>query len=760
MRTAVRKLKQGIAAASVVVVGIAVPLCGPRVASASDPTVQSAWTSFQQTVASAISQAKSNVFAAGAQGQADAANFVTSMAQMDLNNQLLDLDPNNPVLLRDPDPFTIPGQDPTEHPGVANPDNLYYNAVVVPGATYQITGKWGNSTDFNIQPITGYPGDGSTGSPSTTLELSAANTNPDGTFTINIGPNPMPGNWLQTTASTNYIDLRETFNDWATAVPDTLSIARTDQSGPAVTSLSSSQLAGALNGASSQVTEETSFWLSEFGTLVSALPANSLTKPTVTPGGLSDQLSSFGHFSLSAGQAFVVTVPPAAVAGYQSLEVANLFSDTLPYGDQEASLNATQAYLGSDGNFHFVVSPTNPGVPNWIDTQGRTQGFLFLRYQLLSSSLPSSDDATGQVVSLSQLSSVLPAGTPSVSASQYASEMATRDQAFANLIASSSDDAEPKLSNYLSQLVASIGSSDAFHSVYPGWVLPSSNMLLPSNGSSIGGTQYLDADAPGTPSSTTTVQFQLTGGSFNNTVVASATPTLYGWLAPWDTRSVPNGTYTLQSVSSYGGGVTASSTPITVTVDNVPPTIVLPLSGATLSQNQYLDAVPSPGVTQVQFELTGGTYSNTAIATATPSLIGWLAAWNTTAVPNGAYTLQAVSTYGDGATVGSSPIAVTVNNAPPTTSVVLPASGATMSQNQYLDAVASSGVTQVQYELSGGPTNLSDDVIATGTPTLYGWLAAWNTTGVANGTYTLQSMASYGGGVSGTSPPITVTVSN
>jgi hypothetical protein len=69
-------------------------------------------------------------------------------------------------------------------------------------------------------------------------------------------------------------------------------------------------------------------------------------------------------------------------------------------------------------------------------------------------------------------------------------------------------------------------------------------------------------------------------------------------------------------------------------------------------------------------------------------------------------------------------------------------------------------VTQVIYELSGGSANLSDDVIATATPTIYGWLAAWNTTGVTNGTYTLQSVASYPNGVSTTSAPITITVSN
>jgi hypothetical protein len=67
-------------------------------------------------------------------------------------------------------------------------------------------------------------------------------------------------------------------------------------------------------------------------------------------------------------------------------------------------------------------------------------------------------------------------------------------------------------------------------------------------------------------------------------------------------------------------------------------------------------------------------------------------------------------------------------------------------------------VTKVVYELTGG--TLNDTVIATATPTIIGWLAGWNSTTVANGTYTLQSVASYPGGVSGTSPGITIMVNN
>jgi Bacterial Ig domain len=99
-----------------------------------------------------------------------------------------------------------------------------------------------------------------------------------------------------------------------------------------------------------------------------------------------------------------------------------------------------------------------------------------------------------------------------------------------------------------------------------------------------------------------------------------------------------------------------------------------------------------------------------------------------------------------------------VNNPSPSTTVVLPSNGATLSGSQYFDATASPGVAKVQYELSGG--SLSDSVIATATPTIYGWLAAWNTTTVPNGSYTLQSVASYAGGVSGTSAGVAITVTN
>jgi hypothetical protein len=96
-------------------------------------------------------------------------------------------------------------------------------------------------------------------------------------------------------------------------------------------------------------------------------------------------------------------------------------------------------------------------------------------------------------------------------------------------------------------------------------------------------------------------------------------------------------------------------------------------------------------------------------------------------------------------------------------------SNVTLSGTTYFDAIASKGVTRVAFELSGGPNNYTNAVIAYGALTLYGWLATWNTSQenalppgtVPNGTYTIRAVAYYvDGGNSGASSPIPVTISN
>jgi hypothetical protein len=168
---------------------------------------------------------------------------------------------------------------------------------------------------------------------------------------------------------------------------------------------------------------------------------------------------------------------------------------------------------------------------------------------------------------------------------------------------------------------------------------------------------------------------------------------------------------------------------------------------------------PDPGGGTVAF-FDNRTQTWPAGCSAVP-LSGGSATCSTTPDVTGAHDIQAL--YGEQAISGdiASPILTQVVGPLPTTSVLIPSDGATVSGTKaLLDAAASSpvGITSVKYEVSGG--SLSDQFIVWGTPTLYGYLAQWNTTSVPNGTYTLVTVAFDVDGTSTTSAPITITVNN
>jgi branched-subunit amino acid transport protein len=95
------------------------------------------------------------------------------------------------------------------------------------------------------------------------------------------------------------------------------------------------------------------------------------------------------------------------------------------------------------------------------------------------------------------------------------------------------------------------------------------------------------------------------------------------------------------------------------------------------------------------------------------------------------------------------------------TRMLNPANGATLRGTCLLDAVASdmSGVTKVEYRLTDSATG-RNALIGVGKPTLYGWVASWNTVGTANGAYEVRSVAYGYGGKTSYSPAVGVQISN
>ena len=277
---------------------------------------------------------------------------------------------------------------------------------------------------------------------------------------------------------------------------------------------------------------------------------------------------------------------------------------------------------------------------------------------------------------------------------------------------------------------------------------PTTSVLVPSNGATVSGTSVaLDASAS---SGTIQVHFVLNGGTVDDATIGVVnTESIYGWAVLWNSTTVPNGTYTLQSIASALGDNNGASTAITITVNNPLPTtsILVPSNGATVSGTVTLDASasPNPEVTNVSFYLSSSPSfsSSTLIATATATLYGWLAEWNSTSVTSGDYTvadgtyyLESVAAYSGGTSGSSSPITITVNNPPVT---LLPNNNATVSGTAViLDMSVPSGTTQAGWLVT---LNGLFEAQLVASPTIYGWIAVWNSTTVPNGDYTLANYA-------------------
>jgi hypothetical protein len=113
-----------------------------------------------------------------------------------------------------------------------------------------------------------------------------------------------------------------------------------------------------------------------------------------------------------------------------------------------------------------------------------------------------------------------------------------------------------------------------------------------------------------------------------------------------------------------------------------------------------------------------------------------------------------------GACGGASQPQCTLDDSPPTTTIIYPSGGATLSANSLLDASASDNVGVTAIEFHATDAALNDTVLGAATRTNYGWIFTWDTSTATNGSYTLTSVAHDAAGNTTTSSPISVAVQN
>ena len=353
-----------------------------------------------------------------------------------------------------------------------NPDTIYRFMGVNGASSYVITGKFADlanlPADTSFSVLTGL-----TGNTAAVLTKDQLVIGDDGTFTITLDKTPANGrqNHLQLTADTTIVATRNTLSDWATQQPMSLEITRVG--GPPNSLFS--QLGGfAIPGIGPAVVR--SKLLTTLVSLVPPLPfvppvlrgavtaiimalgvqreatymavattdpttgeriePNVLKNPTRNAEFLATQLQSAGYFQLADEEALVITIDRAG-AGYFVVPVTDDWTITKDYWNEQTSLNNVQSVADDAGNttYTLVVSPSDPGVANWVSTGGLNQGTISIRFQDIDPEVAQLPTVSARVVPLSELASVLPPTTQYVTQEQRAAQLATRKAGFDNRFA-------------------------------------------------------------------------------------------------------------------------------------------------------------------------------------------------------------------------------------------------------------------------------------------------------------------------------------
>ena len=286
---------------------------------------------------------------------------------------------------------------------------------------------------------------------------------------------------------------------------------------------------------------------------------------------------------------------------------------------------------------------------------------------------------------------------------------------------------------------------------------PTVSISSPAAGAKLRGTATVNVTAADDSGTVSKVELYVDGGS---TPVATVTTGTSPFSLSWDTTTATAGTHSLTAKAYDPTGNSAVSAAVSVTVDNVAPTSVAitppPANGATLTGTVTLNATASDniGVASVNF------YSGTTLLSSdTTSPYSYN--WNTSGVADGPYALTVKAFDAAGNVTTSSVVNVTVSNSgsggdtiPPTTSVSIPATGATLLfGNNNVTASAADNVGVVQVELYVDGTKVATDVAAP-----YNFVLS--TLNLANGSHTLFTKAYDAATLTGNSTTVNFTIDN
>ncbi|HYL53309.1 MAG TPA: DUF1214 domain-containing protein [Acidimicrobiia bacterium] len=272
-----------------------------------------------------------------------------------------------------------------------NADAIYFDAAVSPEYSYRVRGRTAGAVYVSFTVEAG-AADGSF--PERTagvLNDTQFDVDAAGRFELYLGGSPRDGNWMALEPGASRITTRHYWererSPGIPPIPDVALEIDVLEDLPPLPPPSDASVAAGFRRVErylrSRSLEQPKPGEGDQPAFVSREP-NAFPQP-VTPGNHAlaafDAAYSMAPYVLGPDEALVITArwPECRCA---NVTLWNRHLQTYDYAHRRVSLNRAQTTLDPDGSFRTVIAHRDPGVPNWLDTEGRPFGMVFWRYIL------------------------------------------------------------------------------------------------------------------------------------------------------------------------------------------------------------------------------------------------------------------------------------------------------------------------------------------------------------------------------------------
>ena len=299
-----------------------------------------------------------------------------------------------------------------------NPDAIYFDTPVSAGRAYRVTGETKGAVYVSITVEAGKVWGAMDNRVVGVINDTSFDVDADGRFEIFLGGQPRPRNWLALPEGAASLSTRHYFEEatYAAADPGKEPVMRIevvdDAGNPAAVPPprpSEESVAAGIRRVAAYVRELTVDRPPTSGreprSWISRVP-NVFPAPD-RPGDLGlaafDAAYAMAPFLIGPDEALVIRARWPQCR-YGNVCLWNRHLQTFDYASRPVSLNRAQTVADDDGRFTAVIAHADPGVPNWLDSEGRPFGIVYWRFMLPEGDI---ETAQAEVVPFSEVASRL-----------------------------------------------------------------------------------------------------------------------------------------------------------------------------------------------------------------------------------------------------------------------------------------------------------------------------------------------------------------